>query len=263
MSSYLERYLAGEYELVWAALQALGPAVREEPVYSDALAVARETMRRARANIETLIARLTARGWRFGYASLEPARCFEIEDVLDPPPSFAPPAPDVAARIAAIEARCGGPIPIALRAWYETVGAVNLTGAYPGGALSLPFQPGEEPAPPDLYRYADPLWIEEPPAVRALRASWPTQGPPIAGLSLAPDEYIKEGYSGGGPIEIRIPEPAMDAPDAPDDENSHYLPPLARHLRDAFRWGGFPGLANWPGLTPDQLAYLTDGLLAL
>jgi len=36
--SYLERYLAGEHEQVWAELVALGPAVREEPVYSDALA---------------------------------------------------------------------------------------------------------------------------------------------------------------------------------------------------------------------------------
>jgi hypothetical protein len=45
--SYLERYLTGEHEQVWAELVALGAAVRDEPLYSDALAVARETMRRA------------------------------------------------------------------------------------------------------------------------------------------------------------------------------------------------------------------------
>jgi hypothetical protein len=54
---YLERYLVGEHEQVWAELVALGEAVRDEPVYSDALVVARETMRRARWNIETLIPR--------------------------------------------------------------------------------------------------------------------------------------------------------------------------------------------------------------
>jgi hypothetical protein len=38
MSEYLARYLAGEHEQVWDDLVALGPAVREESVYSDALA---------------------------------------------------------------------------------------------------------------------------------------------------------------------------------------------------------------------------------
>lgn len=37
MGEYLERYLAGEYEQVWDDLVALGAAVREEPVYADAL----------------------------------------------------------------------------------------------------------------------------------------------------------------------------------------------------------------------------------
>jgi hypothetical protein len=39
--TFLERYLTGEYEQVWAELEALGEAVREEPLYSDALTVAR------------------------------------------------------------------------------------------------------------------------------------------------------------------------------------------------------------------------------
>jgi hypothetical protein len=70
--TYLERYLSGEHERVWDELVALGAAVREEPVYSDALAVARETMRRARANIDGLIARLVHVGFLFGYGWLQP-----------------------------------------------------------------------------------------------------------------------------------------------------------------------------------------------
>jgi hypothetical protein len=70
--AYLERYLAGEYEQVWAELQALGAAIREEPLYSDALAVARETMRRVRENLEMLIPRLVAIGYQFGYGWVQP-----------------------------------------------------------------------------------------------------------------------------------------------------------------------------------------------
>lgn len=72
MASYLERYLNGEHEQVWAELQALGEGVRAEPVYEDALAVARETMRRARHNVEMLIPRLVAVGYQFGYGWVQP-----------------------------------------------------------------------------------------------------------------------------------------------------------------------------------------------
>jgi hypothetical protein len=56
--SFYDRYQAGEHQQVWSELVALGDDVRQQPVYADALAVANETMRRARANIETLIGRL-------------------------------------------------------------------------------------------------------------------------------------------------------------------------------------------------------------
>ena len=65
--SYLERYFNGEYEQTWDDLLALGAAVREEQVYPDAFAVARETMRRVRQDIELLINRLVQIGFIFGY----------------------------------------------------------------------------------------------------------------------------------------------------------------------------------------------------
>jgi len=55
MATYLERYLNGEYEQVWSELIALGEQVRQEPIYSDAYAVAEEAMRRVRVNIELLV----------------------------------------------------------------------------------------------------------------------------------------------------------------------------------------------------------------
>ena len=47
MTSFLERYQQGACEEVWADLLALGEQVYTEPLYTDALAVARETMRPA------------------------------------------------------------------------------------------------------------------------------------------------------------------------------------------------------------------------
>lgn len=63
--SYLERYKRGEYETVWLELVALGPAIRQEPLYSEAQAVAREMMQRARYNLALLIERLRKLGYRF------------------------------------------------------------------------------------------------------------------------------------------------------------------------------------------------------
>ena len=44
-----------------------------EPLYQDAVAVAYETMRRARHNIEILIPRLVSLGYQFGYGWVQPA----------------------------------------------------------------------------------------------------------------------------------------------------------------------------------------------
>src|SRR5436309_3059403 len=54
MVGFLERYRGGEHEAVWAELLALGEQVRSEPLYSEARAVAGETMTRGRRNLELL-----------------------------------------------------------------------------------------------------------------------------------------------------------------------------------------------------------------
>ena len=61
----LRRYLAGEHEAVWAEMMALGPRVREASYVDDARQVARETMRRARHNVELIIRRLDQIGYQF------------------------------------------------------------------------------------------------------------------------------------------------------------------------------------------------------
>ncbi len=65
METFLKRYTAGEYVEVWQDLVGLAARVRETEFESDAKAVAAETMRRVRRNIETLIECLSAMNYRF------------------------------------------------------------------------------------------------------------------------------------------------------------------------------------------------------
>lgn len=110
MQSFLERYLAGEHEAVWTELIELGAAIRLEPVFSDALAVARETMRRAYHNAELILSRLRELQYPFA----------------EPDTALIPARPKAQNHIAEIE-KTAGPMALSVRAWYETFDTVNFT----------------------------------------------------------------------------------------------------------------------------------------
>jgi hypothetical protein len=114
MANYLERYRQGECVQVWKELVAAGDAVRAEPLYGEARAVAQETMRRAKQNVDLLVKRLQAIGYEFQFP----------EGVIQPA------SPNLLADLDAFE-REVGPVPLSLRAWIEIVGLVNLVGSYP------------------------------------------------------------------------------------------------------------------------------------
>lgn len=124
MTSVLERYLHGECEQVWDELVALGAKIRKEPLYSDALAVARETIQRTRCNIEKLIPRLERLGYRFAYSWMER---FEADWRQKQPPVIGQPIDSFQEKIAHLEST-GEILPLSLRAFYEIVGAVNFVG---------------------------------------------------------------------------------------------------------------------------------------
>ncbi|GAB3186883.1 hypothetical protein GCM10027259_52190 [Micromonospora palomenae] len=63
--SFLDRYLRGEHDQVWADLRGLGPEVCDVAYLADARGVAEETMRRVRHNVEVLRTRLDQAGYRF------------------------------------------------------------------------------------------------------------------------------------------------------------------------------------------------------
>ncbi len=282
MTSYLDRYLAGEREAVWRELTALGPAIATEPLASDARAVARETMRRARANVELLAQRLTTLGYRFVLTVLG-----------DPPRPYAPPSDESLATLRALEAQYGL-LPLSITTWFEIVGAVDFIGVYPrlssyevidhnnliirlhgqdvrvsrmpdGGYHIL--GPAPEPDPdPDAGLPTDPLVIWPP--HEALIEEWPVDEDEDADedamryrLSLAPDALHKANVSGGdGPCADFSPERRMDAPLGGDDWDGALF---IDYLRIAFAWGGFPGLRAAKNPPCDLLASLCEGLLPL
>ena len=62
---WLERYKEGERALVWHELRQAGDGEREPEFAQDAQAVCDEMARRAGHNIEMVVARLRAQGYRF------------------------------------------------------------------------------------------------------------------------------------------------------------------------------------------------------
>lgn len=105
----LERYVAGEHAAVWQDLVALGDAVRKRLVRAEAVAVAKETMRRVRANLLTIVQRMRDRGFDFD----------------EPDKAFVPASPDAVHRLDEFEHQWGI-LPLSVRAWYEVIDSINL-----------------------------------------------------------------------------------------------------------------------------------------
>jgi hypothetical protein len=269
MPTYLDRYLNGQHEAVWAELTALGPAIRQEPLFADAQAVARETMTRARANVETLVQRLTTLGYHF------------ISDALGTAPTpYIPPDADALDEMRELERQYGA-LPLSITTWYEVVGAVDFTGSYPRlsaydeldpSNITMSFQgqlmrvslhpefrilgPAPDPsANPDASLVSDPLVIW--PCIDAL-VDESEDG--RYSLGFAPDALHKANTSGGGGSHIDFGDPRIDAPLQGDDWEGV---PFVSYLRTVFAWGGFPGLRDTLNPPHDLLASLTAGLLPL
>ena len=253
MPTYLDRYLAGEHEQVWADLVTLGPAVRDEPVSTDARAVAHETMRRARHNIETLIPRLREIGYQFGYAWLQPG---EEQHACGQPPVFDLPTPDCEAHLAELE-RLAGPVPLSLHAFYEQIGVVNFVGA------ALGHWNLEGPIGDPMYVYPTGVAIEEHEDWAGSRTLHSRHGsldgyPPFC-WPIAPDALHKYNISGGMWYHVALPCAAADAPLEAEWHHTTFV----NYLRICFRWGGFPGWERVEPRPDSDLAFLTEGLLPI
>jgi hypothetical protein len=282
MSNYVARYLGGEYRQVWQELIDLGTGIQHEPVHSEALAVARETMKRARINVETLVQRLHDMGYRFiNPAPLAgPTNRQELDDFE---------------KIA--------PLPLSIRAWYELVGEVDFGGSHPTLAHSTSHAyfrvkdkpPHYVPYPiPDRFRNTpeerrrDPYkdrFYSQPFAIYPFNeAVWEIlNGYAVTKtitypyqLELCLDFIQQAGESGSGTSWIEVPGPTADAL-LIDTEHLGTASPrkiwFVDYLREVFQWGGFPGYAwyshpdylkhDWGTPPMNDIGHLAEGLLPI
>jgi hypothetical protein len=322
-ANWLARYNEGARCEVWREMVDLGAAIREPRYLPAAEAVARETMRRARHNVELLLTRLDRFGYCFWSAEdslreqqLEMEQCLRLAEELralhrggeggpltrlreqpalngripvtkkgtggplENPEVWTRPNRETAQVLDRFEGTIGGPLPLSLRIWCEEVGAVSLMGRHPvvchragsgaieisdavltrTGARFVNRNGGARRDPP----LSDPLVVTpyfgewEEMAEVCMDAEDDGEPERLEEMSLAPDRYHKANYSGGEPYGMRVPDAAVDG--VFTDANGLLF---VDYLRLAFRWGGFPGWANYPDRPQLELNYLAEDLLPI
>lgn len=195
---------------------ALGPTVRADAeVLAEAEEVGRETMRRARRNVERLVERLPLAGYVFESAA----------GLV----TFEPPGSDVANRLDRVEEHSGA-LPLAWRWWSEEVGRVSLTGHHPDWRCD----------------YTDPLVVDAPPEyVESELEQWEQDresgwaGARPFEIHFSPDLLHKANVSGGS-YSVAVPEPSVDGLVLGEPHGTTFV----NHLRIAFENGGFGGWAR-------------------
>ncbi|WP_433132723.1 hypothetical protein ACQPWW_13930 [Micromonospora sp. CA-240977] len=220
---WVDRYVAGREDWVWHELRQLGSRVREPAFAPEAQAVCDEMARRARSNIETLVARLREQGYRF----------HRNDDNQTPTEPHTPPGPGAEEHLHWLEQRLG-PVPMVLSSWIRIVGDVWLVGTHPQWPNSAAADPlvlelaGSRYPDSDIRGYfADEFeaWQED-------------QDTPFL-LPVAPDQCHKDNVSGGGAYGVVLPDASADA---------HFVGeagmPLVSYLNWAFRHGGFPAITG-------------------
>jgi hypothetical protein len=227
MGPYLERYRAGECQQIWAELLAEGAAIREEPLASDAWAVAQETMRRVRHNLELLIPRLQTLGYRFGEIPHAPGHPSEIweRDFVKAYPVFQPPPPNIARILDELEQRVGI-LPLSIRAFYQEIGGVNFIGVDPWA---------------DGGVYYDPLFMWPLANVLEERLGEDVERDPGEEgdflLCFSPDAATKYDESGAENFLMTVPNASIDGV-----FDIYKKTTFVEYLRTSLRSGGLSGL---------------------
>ncbi|MGI8447482.1 MAG: hypothetical protein ACR2MP_09955 [Streptosporangiaceae bacterium] len=185
-------------------------------------AVAAELMSRVAANVDTLVHRLDAAGWRWAYPEMR--RC--------------PPDEEDKQAVTAIE-NAIGPLPLALRALLLHVGEAWLCGSFP--SWSPPAYAFD-----DLAEYpvmADPLVLPSAKWMLQELTGWDTddwcQPKRPWRFGLAPDEILKAGIS-GGTLCLLLPTTDSD-PVIENEDWQRADMTLIAYLRTSLRFAGFPG----------------------
>lgn len=217
---WLARYLDGERDVVWHELRQLGARVREPAFAAEAQAVCDEMAGRARYNVEMLVERLLAEGYRFHVN----------DDEQTPAPPLTGPSLDAEAFVGWLEETFGA-VPMALSSWVRIVGDVWLVGTHPKWEVSASADPLVVEVEQTRYSGHDvrPYLLDELEQWRESPDGRPFQ------LPVAPDHLHKENVSGGPPYGIVLPDGCADA----HIVTSNGMP-FVSYLQSVFNRGGFP-----------------------
>jgi len=228
MASFLCRYQHGEREQVWTTLRNFEETVREERHFDDALAVAVETMKRVRRNVEMLIDRLTESGYQFDE---------KIKFPLSPPEKH----PGLLSFVEQDIWTLG----LSAWAWIEVVGEVNLSGRHPKwkgvndrswNTLEVQFEQRDEFIDHELYEIelCEGVDIESESVVLDSLDELPQH---IHRIYVGDDGW--HNVRGGWIVhrhEILVPDKSADATIDLDVKRMFFVD----YLRYVFKWGGFP-----------------------
>jgi hypothetical protein len=249
MGIYLERYQSGEYKQVWDDLILFGNDVLKPDIYDDAAAVARETMKRVRHNVELLYERLI----KLNYVFTKPEYTFRKA------------IPEDRQKHLLVVENILGKLPLSVRMWYEEVGDVVFMGSHP----YLAYSAWRKQGPRSLL--SDPFfgffWEFEPEYLHM----FPELGIPDF-VEFSADDLHKAEYSGGTNYQIRISNNPMDSLvyNLLSVKTEIYF---VDYWRWVFHWGGFSGIEKYLNSATSyrwesdwrfpliELSYLTDGLL--
>jgi hypothetical protein len=241
-ATLLNRYQNGEHEAVWRDLVALGGDVRQPPYLEPARAVAHETMRRARVNVELLLSRLEELGYEFFGAEPNPFRPATGEE-----------------KQCLVQAEDTGPsIPLSVQAWVNEVGWVDFVGSHPVLAFM-----DDDDGHPGIY--TDPLeatFWNLVDVCRAWRALHPDERKQIrlqTGADAKSKGRLAAGWEVSGSYSLLLPNTAADAVlDGADDGIT-----FVEYLRLSFQWGGFPGWRAYEKRPEKEIAFLKRDLLPI
>lgn len=275
MNTFLSRYLAGECSQVWAELQRVGETVQMESIYQDAWAVALETMRRVRHNLELLIPRLRQKGFTFGEHFLGTLSEGDRQHLQQIAPILSTPNNSTAKRLSALEEEIGI-LPLSLRAFYVVVEGVNLVGSLPEwqalrpDGIDNPVEFARNHPQFDWRHYSldrglDPLFVWSLDAQIEMLAGIKTQvvesGEQLTPypLNLAPDYLSKYGIGGDGPYTIVTPCSTADAL----VQGEWHTTTFVDYLRICLRWAGMPGLQRADSPPYADVAELTRDFLSI
>lgn len=221
--SYFARYLDGDRVAVWDELIALGNRVREQELFQDATAVAEETVRRAKHNLELIHTRLVGLGYQFAHPdeAFVSTRELLIQSTQE--------------EISDIERRVGN-FPLLLKAWYQSVESLDFSQTW------VQMRP---PSGPDVQGLGRMTTLH----MKSLRHCWREH---LYLKDYAEQHHLRNGTlserfsflpTGGNASNcehrgVDLPSLGADAMLYNEGGGDIYL---VTHLRRNFEWGGFPG----------------------